>query len=303
MYRLLRWLLVFSAFFPSTSSAAAADLTLGPASNYLVPVVVKGVTLNLRVDPGADGAIVINRGAAARAKLKASIFPLTAAVGPVTVRGRWMRSTMVIAGSQSRGRFIWFDRDVVAGADGLISPALLPFDNVHFQIRAPGAREAAYVVPVQFAEDYGLRRNIMLGDRPVAVKFKLNEARTSATAAVGALLASRHQGAWDGDAFREVVQFGVERPLRPLKLAVPLNLNGLQLRRLAVRTSDFRGNYQLPADSSEDEGAIVVTGKRRGQPPRFSLTVGQDRLAACSSISYRRAEQQLVMMCPPADAD
>jgi hypothetical protein len=92
MYRLLRWLLVFSAFFPSTSSAAAADLTLGPASNYLVPVVVKGVTLNLRVDPGADGAIVINRGAAARAKLKASIFPLTAAVGPVTVRGRWTRS-------------------------------------------------------------------------------------------------------------------------------------------------------------------------------------------------------------------
>ena len=44
----------------AAAPASAADLVLDQRSGFVVPVEVNGHTLRLRVDPGANGVIVLN---------------------------------------------------------------------------------------------------------------------------------------------------------------------------------------------------------------------------------------------------
>jgi hypothetical protein len=109
----------------------------------------------------------------------------------------------------------------------------------------------------------------------IFVEFSLLQPHSLATASAGALIAASHGGEWTGEARPALIKFGIERPIRPMRLARPLEIGGFALPALHVRTGDHRGNFQLPPDAApppsseagQDPDEIVVTGNVRAPAP------------------------------------
>ena len=151
------------------------------------------------------------------------------------------------------------------------------YDRVTFALGAARAGEAAFVLPMQFERSYGLFFPLTLGDHEVRFQFSLIKPDTMATAGAGAHLAALNGGAWTGEARDQMIDFGVVRPVRALRLERPVELGGLRLGALLVRTGDNRGNLTLPPEPDADPEEVVVTGASR-QRARFNVTLGRDRL-------------------------
>lgn len=279
----------------ASAAAPAATLRLPPSSGHVITVEVNGHPLRLRVDPGGFAEVILNPAAAKRAQLRSSV-PLIGMVGPVKLRGRSARGQMAVGGSRSRPRFIWFDRNATEGVDGIISPWLLPYDQVDLELSA--ARNGQTIaLPIRFESQLGIFSDQRFDGVSVPIRATLLEERTTATAAAGALIAAHRSGTWDGPTIPYRVRWGVERPIRPLRLGRPLAIGRLELQRVLVRTSDFRGNYRLPNDPAADPSEIVVTGKRKGQRALLVMTLARDVLSRCSLIRFTRKPRQLSFTC------
>ncbi len=296
--------------------AAASDLVLDASSGFTVPVEINGVTLRLRVDPAASGLVVLNPGAAARARLNPEIKPPNsflpgayprqsfARIGPVNLTGLTSRTAVTIAGRPAELRMIWFDRDALAGVDGIISVANLPFDRVVLRLAPPREGETALALQLDYASEIGLYFPYALGERTLPVQFSLWRPDNMSTAAAGALLANSHAGGWRGDYARRTISFGVDRPVRPMALGRPLELHGLNVGQFLVRTGDYRGGYALPSDAA-DPDEIVVTAAGNHQVARLNLTLGRSQFARCSSIAWEGRDRRLTLSCaynPPIAA-
>jgi hypothetical protein len=281
------------------SPAAAADLTLDASTNFTIPVELRGQTVAMRVDLESSGYPVMNPAVAARLGFRGSLFGASAIVGPVRLKGEQNGTKFRIAGVQRGYRFAFFDRDVVEGADGLISPHVIPYDNVTFRLRPERPGEVTTTLPMIFDQSGGIVYPLQLGDRRIAVEFSLLQPSSFTTASAGAHFASFHGGEWAGEPRLQLVKFGVERPMRPMRFARPLDIAGFGVANLLVRTGDHRGNFQLPPDAQQDPDEIVVTGNVARTRARLYMTVGMDRLSACSSLTYARATKTLTLKCLP----
>jgi hypothetical protein len=116
------------------------------AGDLTVRLEVNGQMLNLRVDPGLN-AIILNPGAAARVPLRRSAARPEAVAGPTRLIGQ-AASARVRIGSWSGSRaLMWFDRDAVQAADGIIGVAQLPHESVTLQLRTArsGERQLEFV--------------------------------------------------------------------------------------------------------------------------------------------------------------
>jgi hypothetical protein len=296
----LRSILLFALGGLAAAPAAAEDLVLDPASGYTISALVKGQPVRLRVDPGAPGYVILNPAAVTRLGLKGSLVRSSTRVGPVRLRGGSHGIRLAIGSSVVKGWAAWVGRDMVDGADGAISPELLPYDRVVFRLKAAGAGERVSKVQLGYGPSTGLVMSI--GARPdrLDVRFTLLDRFTMATAAAGAILARTYGGSWSGAARDEVVKFGIVRPVRPMRLSQPLDLNGFRLARLLVRTSDFRGDYQLPADAADPDEVVVTGSTKSRQPARRVLTIGRDALGSCSELAYDKRVRLLTLLCPGA---
>jgi hypothetical protein len=295
--------------------AAAADLVLDRAGFYLVTVQINGVTLRLRADPAASGLVILNPDAVRRAKIQPELVhqrpgipglfirEATARVGPVSLAGRTRALLARIGGEMVPVRAIWFDRAAIDGADGVISPASLPYDSVSFRLRPPRGDESDTALVLEFVTELGLYHPWLLGERAIPIQFSLWRPASISTAAAGALIARGRAGAWRGDLDRLPLSFGIVRPVRPMMLARPIELGGLSVGRFLVRTGDYRGAYALPPDAALDPDEIVVTAERAVQAARLNLILGQDQFGACASLRFERAPRRLILSCAPAGAN
>lgn len=281
--------------------AGAADLTLDAASNFLIDATVNGRPVRLRVDPAGSEHVILNPDAARRLGLRGSLIGSQARIGPVRLRGSSNRVRLAIGAWSEGHRLLWMDRPIVAGADGLISPASLPFERVVFALAPPRPGEMTIELPMRMVPRFGLSHTLTVAGRPVALQLSLAEPETIATAAAGAILAEAHGGGWSGEAREAPIRFGVLRPVRAMTLARPAAVGHLAFDRLLVRTGDNRGALDLPGEPDADPGEVVVTGASR-QRAWFMLTLGRDRLGACSSIVWDNRARRLTLNCanPPA---
>ena len=299
---------LFALLAALSTPAAASDLVLDAGDGFIISVRVNGATLRLRVDPAASGLVIINPDAARRARLRPEIGPPVpfipgayprksfARIGPVSLTGRTATAAATISGQPLAMRLIWFDRDVVPGADGVISVADLPFDRVVLRLGAARGPEAAVALLLDYSPEMGLFFPYAVGDRMVPIQFSVWRQDNMSTAAAGALLATRHSGAWRGDYARRTVSFGIDRPVRPMALAQPIELPGLSIGQFLVRTGDYRGGFALPTDAA-DPDEIVVEGASVRQTARFNLTLGRNQLARCSTLIWERAARRLTLSC------
>jgi hypothetical protein len=289
--------------------ASADDLLLDRETGFTVPVEMNGVTLRLRVDPAASGLVILNPDAVARARLTPELMrgrpgipgqfirPSYARIGPIGLTGRTRTVNARTAGLPLRVQAIWFDRPAIDGADGLISPALLPYDSVTFRLGAARPDESPVALALDFVTELGLYFPYPLEGRALPVQFSLWKPSSIVTAAAGALLAEGRAGSWAGEADRRPVSFGVLRPVRPMRLLRPLDFGFARVGTVLVRTGDYRGGYALPAEAEADPDEIVVTAERATQAARLHLVLGADQFAACSSLRYERAQRRLTLRC------
>jgi hypothetical protein len=195
---------------------------------------------------------------------------------------------------------LWWDRDAAEGADGVISAADLPYDRVVFRLAPPQSGERALQLPMEWDRSGGLSHRLTLGGQQVIVQITNNKPDSIATAAAGALLAQLHGGAWSGETRVMPLTFGVPRPVRPLTFARPFRFAQLDLAGLLVRTQDHRGNAQLPAEAGADPDEIVVTANTGRTRPRYTLALGRDWLAPCSSMTLDVRTRLITLSCRPA---
>ena len=300
MMRSLLRLLCLVLLAVASTPLRAADLTVSANSYFLIDAWINGHPVRLRVDPGGSGYVVLNPATVERIGLERSMLRSSTRIGPIRLDG-WSKVARVRIGeTEGRRRLVWIDRPVVEDADGLISPADMPYDLVTFELGAErqGARD--YVLPLEFPRGEGLYYPFPAGDQQVHVKFSLIKAHSMATGAAGALLSGLFGGSWMGDPRDALIDFGVARPVRPLALERPLSLEGLELDRFFVRTGDHRGNLELPPEPDADPDEIVVTGAGgKRQRARYGLTIGLDRLSSCSRLVWNNLNRQLTLRCAP----
>jgi hypothetical protein len=283
--------------------AAAADLTVRADEGFTVPMVVNGHQIRLRVDPEAPAYVMLNPGAARRIGLRPTLLGgIYAIVGPVRINGNTKSAMLSHDGRQVRQRFAWLDRDVIDGADGLISPAALPYDRVLIELGPAQEGESVTTFPMTYTTEYGLMFPVATGDGPVNVQFSTLKPRSMATAAAGARIAADRGGSWAGEAFAHPIEYGVSRPVRPLQLQQALAAHDFSIRQFLVRTSDNLGNHDLPADASADPREIVVTGVRARQDATYMLTIGLDGLTGCSRMVYEGPQHRMTLHCRSAAA-
>ena len=283
-------------FASLVSPARAADLVLDPASNYLIDATINGQPVRLRVDPAASGYIILNPATVARIGLRRSMTRSMTRIGPVRLTGGSREADVVLGGVQSERRLIWFDQPGIDGADGTVSPAALPYDRVTFRLAEPRTGERLLDFPMQYRPGAGAFFPLQLGDHEVLFKFTLVMAFSMATAGAGAHLSALHGGSWAGDVRSEIVGYGVSRPVRPLRLARPLGLNGLDLTDLVVRTGDHRGALELPPEPDADPDEVVVSAGSR-QRALFHVVLGRQLLSACSSLVWDNPARRLAISC------
>lgn len=285
----------------AAAPALEPNLTVTAEDGFIVPAVVNGQTLRLRVDPGFAG-IKLNPGAAARAGLRfADGAEMEMEIGPVRIPGATTSGPIRIGGWTGKRRLAWYERDVVSGADGLISIAALPFEKVTLRLRPgrPGEVRTDFVTKEDINSHAAFTHRT--GSKQILVRFSLNFAASYATASAGALLADHHGGAWAGQTFWLPIVLGVTRPVRAMTFRNPVSFNGFTISRMLVRTTDYRGKYALPSDRPSDASEIVVTAKSGRTRPYLAVTIGPEHLSGCSSISYVKATRLLTLQCGRAD--
>lgn len=287
--------------FVAASPAAGGELTLDASSGFVIPVEVNGRTLRLKVDSGTPGYIVLNPRAAQAAGLKGSLLPVTAKIGPVRLEGETKATDVVISGAKTRKRVMWLDRDVAEGADGVISPRELPYNRVEFRFGPQRPGEVVSEIPTAFRMNRGIHHLYQVAGKKIEISLSNVDPASFATASAAALLAGANGSRWLGEARARPILFGVERPVRPMRLDRPLLVGGFGISDFLVRTGDDRGAYSLPADPAADPDEIVVTGSRKSkQKARLALDLGLDRLGRCSRMIYDKLAQRLTLSCTAA---
>ncbi len=267
------------------------------ANRPYVTAAINGELFRLRVDLDAQGSVVLNREAARRTDFQRG-GSVTMNIGPVKFTGRFAPATLALEGRQVPVQVKWFVRRAASDADGIISPALLPFESVTVAYDVPKAPSRRLSFSTSLEDEAGLHIRMPVGSQIVKVRFS-PRGETVATAAAGAVIAGSQDGAWGGDQRRLEIGYGIARPVRPLVLAKPLQVGHLSVYRILVRLADFAGRHELPeegnADGSPDE--IVVQARRPTQSAVYRATIGRETLGSCYAATLFAATDSLILAC------
>ena len=273
-------------------------LKVANAMAATVEVRVNGQRLKLRVDPAANGDVTLNPDAARRSRLQPSRIPVTGLIGPVKVHGQSATSEISMGPASARATFIWYDQTITQGADGVISPGLLPYDEVHLLLGPSRSDETTTAIPVHFSRDYGLAQAQSVAGNTLLVRFAVSRRDSISTAAAAAILSYQFSGSWIGEVTPFTMKLGVQRPVRSLALGKTWLAGPFSITKFLVRTGDWRGDHALPSEAQDDSGKIVVWGKTRSlQKPVYQFVVGRDHMSRCSSVIYSKAKGTLEFTC------
>lgn len=279
---------------PALIGAKPAPAPYVVRGDAIVPVVVGGVAGRMRINPWAPAAPTLNPDYAARIGLRGGLFGFAVKVGPVKVGGQTSVTRLQFGPASFRRRVVWFDRRYDAGADGAVGPGGLPVDVVRFELRPAQPGERTLSVPLVQSPFRPAVTKVDVGGRSVSVLFDPQHTRTLATAGAGAALAAGLGGQFAGPPGKAEVAFGIDRPVRSMRLARPLQIGPLSIATLDVRTGDNGSIAGIP-DADADPEEIVVTA--RGGNRRDTLIIGRDELDRCSSIVFDKRAKVIRLSC------
>lgn len=263
---------------------------------------VNGAPGRLRVMAAETRMPLLSPDWAGRAGLKPSFLDIGARIGPVTIYGHSVVARIDLGQGATKRRVGWLRRYSPPGFDGAVGPGGVREPVVRFVLRdaVPGERTASFPT----AEDGGRFLNwselfavVEIGGEPMRVLLDPDRARSTANAGAGARLRSAQGGRFEGEVGREMIAYGVERPVRRLRLDRPLAIGALRLSAIMVReaAADPVGADGEPAPPDPNE--IVVTGRRERDRSKDRITLGADVLSRCSAITFDKSAKRVHLTC------
>lgn len=277
-------------------AADASPLVL--KGDFILAATVQATPARLRVDPGAPSIPVFNPDFAERAGFRAGWIGTRARIGPVSVGGRSAVVRLDMGGGVFKRRVTWFQVPYDVGADGTIGPGGLPAEIIRFELRAPRPGERATNLPLADFSWNGMGMIVAIGDEQLQVRLSLDRARSLATAGAGAAIAAEQGGSFDAAPEKLVINLGVERPVRHMRLARALTIGPFAVTGMLVRTGDFGSAAAIPDPQAPppDPDEVVVTGQKK-QKRKLVLEIGRDYLDRCSSILFDKPAKMLTLSC------
>ena len=264
------------------------------------------IPVRIHVGPGMPYRPFLTARAAAAARLVPVPVPHVIRVGPVRVEGSPGTALISLAGKHFLRGITWFEGAMAEGADVALGPQALPWHRVRFRLRPARPGERRIRLPIVSETLIATVVRFRIGRQEIRLGFTPERPTSVATAAAGALLAETQGGLLGEDRRHIRLATGVERPVRPMRLARPLSIDGLALTDLLVRTRDFGGATSLPepggeeAEASPDE--VVVTARGAASPAVYYIMLGADALAPCSSITFDNERRRVELSCLVPDA-
>lgn len=282
-------------------AAPAAERVVTPGET--VAVTVNGVPARIAIDPEAPGLPMVTQSLAQRAGLSCSgliCFGVVMLIGRERIPGKTAVTPFGWdGGPPDKRRVGWLERDLPLPADGEIGPGGLSEPVVHFALRAPRAGERTVALPMAgsggLSGSWGsLRARLMAGGEEISVRFDLHGRRSLATAGAAVAIARAQGGVLTEERDRQVILWGVERPIRIMRLARPLPVGPLALPTLGVRVTDGAGANTIP-EADADPSEVVVNAKGK-KSPRI-LSIGRDLLDRCSALVFDKPAKEVRMTC------
>ena len=300
--------------------AAAALLQAAPDSENLLDVPadgmfdgmlsaaddLPGVPVRIHVGPDMPYRPFLTARAAEAAGLVEVPVPHPIRIGPVQVDGTPSTASISLEGKQFLRGVTWFGAAMAEGAEVALGPQALPWRRVRFHLRPARPGERRISLPIVRENLISTVVRFRIGRQEVRLGFAPGRPTSVATAGAGALLAETHGGLLSEERQQIRLATGIERPVRPMRLARPLSIEGLTIGQLVVRTRDFGGETSLPGLEAEDDwaapGEVVVTARGAASPAVYYIMLGADALAPCSSITFDNERRRVELSCLVADA-
>lgn len=259
---------------------------------------VSGQAAVMGIDPDIGARRLLNHSFAEKIGLKKSAIQGAYWIGPVELIANSRSASFDLGASSGNVRFHWFDRDIAQTNDGLISPTLLPYRTVKFVLRSEDSEATKRSLILKGPGTYGFsggEGSLRLGDDMVAIGFNPQREHTIVSAAVGAILASTHGGAFHGDVMETTIRYGVTRPVRLMELDRPLDVAGAIVRSVLVRTNEA-GDAIGKTVENKDQDEIVVIGSNK-RKPKLTMTLGAQALEKCSSFEFDNEANEIILIC------
>ncbi len=290
---------------PVAAPALPDELVL--EGDNITAVLVNGQPLRLEVSAEAFGPPQINPEAAARLLLvEASRRGWR--FGPVVVSGSATTAAADFGAGPAALTVSWSERPASVKADGVIGVHHLPYSRVTFALHARQADETVESFPLKRT---GGDRNTRLGTEVVVGKKRLmmifvpERPENLITAPTANFIATTLDGGFEpGSDGTAMMDFGVERPTRMMRIATPIELGSLAVDRFAVRVEDYgeptRVGEIAKDDPRFDRNQILVSRRKGRGKPDLLTRIGSDQIAHCSALTYDLAGNEIRLSCGPA---
>mgnify|MGYP004500908509 CR=1 FL=1 len=235
-------------------------------------------------------------------------LPTDAKVGPVRIAGQAEPAELAVGAVRAKVRTQWFVRDAYDFGEALAGPYGLPHPVLRYTLAPPASGEVAASVPLAGRRQWWIASTTLeFGGKNVLFAFAPHFPTTVMSAAAGRVISAALGGRMTGEAGRQLISHGVERPVRPVAFDRPLKIGSVEVTRALVRTADYGSAGSIPDDTeidpSESGGEdIIVTGKRKASAPVYLVYVGADALRGCSSLTYDKPRKTISMSCLPTSA-
>ncbi|WP_285711360.1 hypothetical protein [Erythrobacter oryzae] len=313
---LLAALIAVPASGPSAQDPAPPTVAPLPLPEELVlrgdnviAVTLGGVPVRLEVSAEAFGLPVVNPDTAARALLVAE-SRRGWRFGPVVVEGV-TASTPVDFGAGALPLAVsWTDRPVSDRADGVIGVHHMPYQRVTFALRDPAPGEMLHRFPLRSTggdSNTRLGTEVTVGKKKLMMIFVPERSENLITAPTANFIATHQEGGFEpGSGGIAVMDFGVERPTRMMRIAEPILLGDLPLIRFAVRVEDYgdpKRVGEIAADDPRFDPNTILVSRRKGRGrPDLLTRIGRDQIAHCSSITYDLELREIRLSCAPLNS-
>ena len=272
----------------------------------ITALTLNGQPMRLEVSAEAFGLPVVNPAAAAQALLVAD-RRRGWRFGPVVVEGDTVTGLVDFGAGAVPLAVSWSDSAASDKADGVIGVHHMPYKRVTFVFHEAVPGEVLQRFPLRRAggdSNTRLGTEVVVGKKKLMMIFVPERAENLITAPTANFIATHQEGGFEpGSGGIAVMDFGVERPTRMMRIAEPILLGDLALTRFAVRVEDYgepRRVGEIAADDPRfDPGNILVSRRKGRGKPDLLTRIGRDQIAHCSSITYDLALGEIRLSCAP----
>lgn len=288
---------------PVIPAPAALPAELVLRGDNIISLTINGVPVRLEVSAEAFGPPVVNPEVAGRALLVAE-SRRGWRFGPVMVEGQSAPALADFGAGPVPLTVAWAPRAASVKADGVIGVHNLPYARVTFAYHEATAGETLQRFALQRAGGSYTRLGtvVVVGKKKLMMIFVPERSENLITAPTANFIATHQEGGFEPDSSGiAVMDFGVERPTRMMRIAYPIALGDLAVDRFAVRIEDYGDPKRVgeigPDDPRFDAGQILVSRRKGRGKPDLLTRIGRDQIAHCSALTYDLARSEIRLSC------